>query len=299
MSIAKNKILVSAERLFAEKGYESTSIQDIADDCSVAKGSLYKFFSSKEALYIELLEHRHSTMLEEVERIRGDAALTKREQFVRITEYQMSFFLRHGFFLRNAHREAPPIPKDQIAPHVQRIKGRLLGVNRHVVIDCYGAELEPYSWEAVVILNAIAKECLHLIILYDKPLSVPELAEYLVDRMDDIVEGLVRRGKPPLLPEAVMTDFVDESSEEAGRCAARCAGMLYEMIRTTIGELSVPNARKRELEQVLDLLREEGRQPEPRKFLILALTGELGREHELASYADRIRLWTEKQQLKD
>ena len=46
----ERRILDSARRLFAEKGYEKTSIQDILNDLGLSKGGLYHHFKSKEAI---------------------------------------------------------------------------------------------------------------------------------------------------------------------------------------------------------------------------------------------------------
>jgi AcrR family transcriptional regulator len=49
-------ILDSARRLFADQGFEATSIDDIADAAGVAKGAVYHHFASKEALFSQVLE---------------------------------------------------------------------------------------------------------------------------------------------------------------------------------------------------------------------------------------------------
>lgn len=49
-------ILASARSLFAERGFESTSIDDIALAASVAKGAVYHHFASKEAIFLEVLD---------------------------------------------------------------------------------------------------------------------------------------------------------------------------------------------------------------------------------------------------
>lgn len=47
----KQEILDTAMRLFYEKGYEKTSITDIAKAIGVAQGLCYRYFSSKEVLF--------------------------------------------------------------------------------------------------------------------------------------------------------------------------------------------------------------------------------------------------------
>ena len=47
----KQEILDTAMRIFYEKGYEKTSITDIAKAIGVAQGLCYRYFPSKEALF--------------------------------------------------------------------------------------------------------------------------------------------------------------------------------------------------------------------------------------------------------
>lgn len=56
--LKRSSILEMAEKLFFEKGYEQTSIQDILDALSLSKGGFYHHFSSKEAILAEICENR-------------------------------------------------------------------------------------------------------------------------------------------------------------------------------------------------------------------------------------------------
>ncbi|NFN04579.1 TetR/AcrR family transcriptional regulator [Clostridium botulinum] len=47
----KQEILDTAMKLFCEKGYDKTSIADIAKEINVAQGLCYRYFPSKEALF--------------------------------------------------------------------------------------------------------------------------------------------------------------------------------------------------------------------------------------------------------
>ena len=49
--VRKQEILDTALRIFVEKGYEKTSITDIAREIGVAQGLCYRYFPSKEALF--------------------------------------------------------------------------------------------------------------------------------------------------------------------------------------------------------------------------------------------------------
>ena len=56
MNKTKRKIFETSMKLFAEKGYDATSIEDITETVGVAKGTLYYHFTSKEEIFDFLVE---------------------------------------------------------------------------------------------------------------------------------------------------------------------------------------------------------------------------------------------------
>ena len=64
--LRREAIIRTAERLFFEKGYEETSIQDILDALSISKGGFYHHFDSKIALLSEICRQRGELELERV-----------------------------------------------------------------------------------------------------------------------------------------------------------------------------------------------------------------------------------------
>lgn len=59
----RGEVLDAAARVFHAKGYEATSIQDIADEVGILKGSLYYYISSKEDVLFEMLQEVHVAAL--------------------------------------------------------------------------------------------------------------------------------------------------------------------------------------------------------------------------------------------
>lgn len=56
MNKTKRKIFEASMKLFAEKGYDATSVEEITATVGVAKGTLYYHFSSKEEIFQFLVE---------------------------------------------------------------------------------------------------------------------------------------------------------------------------------------------------------------------------------------------------
>jgi len=61
------ELITAAVRLFRERGYHATSMQDLAEAVGVQRGSLYHYIEAKEDLLWEIMERAMETLLESVE----------------------------------------------------------------------------------------------------------------------------------------------------------------------------------------------------------------------------------------
>jgi AcrR family transcriptional regulator len=66
---AKEKILAVAARLFSNRGYDATSMREVAEAARVTKPTIYYYFRSKEGLFEALLEHAVSSFAGTLARI--------------------------------------------------------------------------------------------------------------------------------------------------------------------------------------------------------------------------------------
>lgn len=75
---ALDRIFAAAERLFAERGFDSVSISDVAREAGVCKANVFHHFETKQALYEAVLTRSCEELGEEIERslsAESDAAL--------------------------------------------------------------------------------------------------------------------------------------------------------------------------------------------------------------------------------
>lgn len=59
-----NEILNSAEKLFFEKGYDGVSMDEIANNVELSKGTLYLYFKNKQSLYFAIINKGLKILLE-------------------------------------------------------------------------------------------------------------------------------------------------------------------------------------------------------------------------------------------
>src|SRR5207248_7652797 len=78
------EVYSAALRLFTEKGYHATSMQDIAAAVGLYKGSLYHYIGAKEDLLVQVFERAMGTLLVEVERVVAEAAMGSGDQRRRV-----------------------------------------------------------------------------------------------------------------------------------------------------------------------------------------------------------------------
>lgn len=98
-SVRKQQIMKKAKELFAEKGYHSVTVDQVAEACDVAKGTLYLYFDSKADLFIEIFVTAHRVI---IERIREIINFGKGFEItiLEVFDYFEEFIRRDDFFSR-------------------------------------------------------------------------------------------------------------------------------------------------------------------------------------------------------
>ncbi|WP_019550920.1 TetR/AcrR family transcriptional regulator [Thermus scotoductus] len=86
----RNRILEEAARLFTEKGYEATSVQDLAEALGLSKAALYHHFRSKEEVLYEISQQALEGLL--LEGKKALAVSDPREALLRFMEGHARFF---------------------------------------------------------------------------------------------------------------------------------------------------------------------------------------------------------------
>jgi len=90
----REEILDRAVGLFAEHGYRNTDLQWVADALGVSKGTIYRYFPSKESLFLEAVRRGVNQLFDVVDRAKDDAP-DARSFFAAGIRAYLRFFREH------------------------------------------------------------------------------------------------------------------------------------------------------------------------------------------------------------
>jgi AcrR family transcriptional regulator len=90
-SIRRSFILDKAEALFLEKGYNSTSMNDIAGACDCKAANIYNFFTGKEAILYEVIRDINLELLELISPLENDETTTPVELLKKLIKTHFAF----------------------------------------------------------------------------------------------------------------------------------------------------------------------------------------------------------------
>ena len=136
-------ILEVAEQLFAEKGFDAVSINDIAQGANVSKANIFHHFKSKEGLYMAVLKSacKHSAKaLDEVESTLADGPQAQLESFFSrhlqaLLAHPRATRLIQRELLENGSQRGRQLAEEVFSEHFSRLvglvrKGQSLGLLR-------------------------------------------------------------------------------------------------------------------------------------------------------------------------
>ena len=125
-------ILDVAGQVFARFGYESASMDEIAELAGVSKPMLYTYFGSKEGLYLAYIERAGGELLDRLVAARPRDSRPASVLSARITEF-LAFVEEHADGWKVLFREVGSTRP--FAEQVEELRGQIVGAIRRMVED--------------------------------------------------------------------------------------------------------------------------------------------------------------------
>ncbi len=187
MNERKMHVMNTAHQLFMEKGYQSTSIQDILTYSGIAKGTFYNYFSSKNELLIALL----TTLYQRIEKERDELLIGQDpaniEIFIKQLEFEMEMNRTNGLY--KLFEEVIYLNDEAIKKIIKTRSLRFLQWVFQRFTEIYGEEKRPYLLDcAIIFIGMLNSHIRYYTMVYGSTWNIPGAVRYSVERISKVIE---------------------------------------------------------------------------------------------------------------
>lgn len=268
----KKKILDSSMKLFATKGFSSTSIQEIATDAGISKGSFYLYFKSKEALLVAIFQYHYDNFKKELEALRKEN-LPPRDLFIeQLVRQYKSFLSNKDFIIMHARESAIPINKE-IADFIYTMREDHNKATEHSLLAIYGENISTHLFPLTILIQGITQSFFDLLLADASKINLHDLAAFILKRTDDMAFGLMESNELPIVNKEDFSDLKHclFSTEEAEK----------QEIVNLIKNIKIEYKDSEDIFITLDVLAEEIESDKPRIPVIQGMIVNLEKEKKL------------------
>ncbi|MDA1477134.1 TetR/AcrR family transcriptional regulator [Bacillus changyiensis] len=198
MTEKEEKIIKAGLRLFAKKGFASTTIQDIVNECEISKGSFYLHFKSKDALLLAIIKYYIDRTMDNMKRIQEKHAIPK-EIFKEQIAYQFKESKEQRDFILVMISEHSIPENSKIKEYFKKIGDKFHETYYEVLFSAYGDTCQPYLADLSIMVQGIVQSYQNLFIFHELDIDIDELASFIVRRVDEMIDGLLSSGEKPML----------------------------------------------------------------------------------------------------
>jgi hypothetical protein len=202
MNERKKHVIETAHKLFIEKGFQATSIQDILEYSGISKGTFYNYFSSKNELLIALFTMIYKKMDEERRELLVGQDPSDIHIFIKQVELQMKTNRANN--LISLFEEVFFSKDEDLKDFVKMGQLKMLSWVYLRFIDIFGVDKKPYLLDCTVMFSGILNHNLkYYSMAYGLKDHLYEVVEYSVNRVVKMVEEVSTADVQLLKPELI------------------------------------------------------------------------------------------------
>ncbi|SDQ13883.1 TetR/AcrR family transcriptional regulator [Virgibacillus salinus] len=274
MNDKKMKLIEAGMKLFAEKGYHKTSIQEIASEAGVSKGAFYLYFQSKEDFITTAFHFYHDEITEQIKKV-SEQNLEPRASLAKQIEVIIAYIYEYKDFITMQLRENISIGQDTDA-FIRQMKMQNFYWLRQNISDIYGEKVTPYVVDVSIQLDGLMNGYFKWIVIDDIDIDRTKIGAYLVRRIDDIVRGLLDRDEIPLITEKNIANLYQDGEQQ------------LTDLKEKVHKLQLPQEKVKQLDEVIDIILKEINKDEPQYMMVQGLLVHFQRISELEKECEEI-----------
>ncbi|HWO77063.1 MAG TPA: TetR/AcrR family transcriptional regulator [Bacillus sp. (in: firmicutes)] len=269
MKEKEKRIVEEAMKLFAKKGFSSTSVQEIADEAGISKGAFYLYFKSKEELMISIFKYYYERINRKVRAIEEEG-LDPKEKFIKQLYVQLEEIKKHkDFILMHTREQTVPFNKD-IEMIILKMRAESFLLYKKALTDIYGERVSPFIWDLIISIQGIFQSYLGVMLFDTEKLDTKQIAAFIFNRTEDIVHGLEKSQEPAIIESDKMERLLNLYHKEKISDQQDLIKMIHE---TKNSFMNHPDQER--IQVTLDVIVEEIQNDSPRIPVIQGMLANL------------------------
>lgn len=260
MNRKKKQIIDAAHRLFIEKGFVTTSIQDILDEAEIAKGTFYNYFTSKNECLMAILEF----VYEETNQKRNEIAhgREKNDEEVLAAQIAIRMDTNRKHSIMALFSSISLSDDDDLQAFIGKQHSRELQWVAKRLTEVNGPETERYALDHAVILLGTIHHSLHVLkIIGNKDIAPKRVIQFALDSIKPMIKAQ---------PQEVLfqTDMILNDPEYAEENITDLKVQAISQLQILLSKIKKVEKEKTDKLDYLQFLIDELEADEPRLFLL-------------------------------
>ncbi|KKB34376.1 TetR/AcrR family transcriptional regulator [Bacillus thermotolerans] len=205
----KQLIIDKAIELFAEKGIEATSIQQITEQCGISKGAFYLSFSSKDELVLSIIDHFMRLITADIDQL----VRQEKDPQIKLYEFYLTtfqLFEKYAKFAKVLFREQLQSIHDAFIEKINYYDNLTNQATLRLLDELYGERIEDTKYDVLVVMKGFIHIYSQLLFAGKLPFNLQLLSETLVEKTNIIAE----QTKLPFLTEEIIQLVRNPAPEE-------------------------------------------------------------------------------------
>lgn len=256
MNEKKLQIIEAGLKLYSEKGFHNTTIQEIATQCGISKGAFYLHFDSKESLALGMFKFYYQSVMDKV-RSAQDEGIEPRQSLTKQIQVLLETFIENKEFIV-MHMRGHVSLGDKVTSFVEHIKKESFQWTSENLLAIYGEKIRPFLVDASILLDGIISSHLKWLIINDLTIDTKRISQFITRRVDDCINGLLaQEEKPQISIQEFTKNFLTLNEEN------HSVRDTLKHMKEILQKLTIEKKRSEDLHAVIDLLIQEEQKDEP------------------------------------
>ncbi len=201
MNKRRRRVADAALKLFVEKGFQQTSIQDIIEHANISKGTFYNYFSNKNECIAEILEG-----------LRYDASQIRMEMQVGKDETDRNVLIDQISILTKLNKERNLNTIFEAILNSNEVELKKLVMHHRIhetewlagrFVDVYGDEVRSFGFELSILYYGMMQYLLFTMKITNSTQSIHRIVEVLLTYLEAIIPIMREKGSTLLDPSSL------------------------------------------------------------------------------------------------